>query len=285
MRVLGQEHDVDFTLQREIEERRTPGPRLVCAGVQLAKPGGHGHASTAVATEEDIERVAAVNLSKGAAVLKIFATGGVSSEGTSADAAPFTEREIRRAADVAHRHGVLLAAHAHGGEGARRAIAGGVDTIEHGGALDDDLIGQVVERNLAVVGTFAILYHADGIERGDAGSASIMAKVASARQTVERTWRRLLHVGVRHALGTDSMHGLMAFELEKLVSFGASPADALRAATATGAGICGVGSTRGRLAPGYDADVVAVRGNALRDITCVGHPVLVMQQGRVVFRT
>jgi len=281
MRVMGQELDVDFLLKAEIDGGRTPGPALVCAGVQIAKEGQHGHAITGVRTRADIERVARRNVEKGAGVIKIFATGGVSTSGTPQDSCPFTVDEIRGAADVAHSHGLKLAAHAHGGEGARRAIEGGVDTIEHGAAMDDDLIARVRERDRAVVATFSILFHPDGIERGDAANPEIMQKVHGARETTARSWRRIISSGLRVAVGTDSMHGCLAYDVARLVDFGATPTQALRAATRGGAQVCGL-LDRGVVEPGRRADLIAVQGNPLEDITAIGRPLLVMKSGKVV---
>jgi len=284
MRVMGQERDVDFLLQQEIESGATPGPRLVCAGVQMAKPESHGHALTGVRDEEEIARLAEANIAKGAGLLKLFATGGVSSIGTDPRDCPFTVREIRRAADIAHRHGIRLAAHAHGGEGARRAIEAGVDTIEHGAALDEPLIASIADRGVAVVATLSILYHPDGIEKGDAASDEIMDKLGRARTTAARTWRRLVRAGIPYAVGTDSMHGLLAFDLAKLVELGATPFEALQAATVRGAEVCGLAGRCGRLAPGFEADLLAVAGNPLCDISALEHPLLVVRAGRMAFR-
>jgi imidazolonepropionase-like amidohydrolase len=283
MRVLGQELDVDFELKREIDAGRTDGPALVCAGIQIARDGQHGHAITGMRTRDDIEQLARRNVAKGAGVLKIFATGGVSSSGTSQDSCPFTEDEIRCAADVAHAHGLKLAAHAHGGQGARNAIAGGVDTIEHAAALDDELMAMIADRRLTVVGTFSILFHPDGIERGDAGNAAVMDKVHAARETVARSWTRIVAAGLRVALGTDSMHGCLAFDLAKLVEYGATPVEALTAATAIGAEVCGL-ADRGRLAAGLRADLVIVRGDPVADIARVADPLCVVIGGRVLER-
>ena len=145
LRVMGQELDVDFLLRDEIADRETMGPELVCAGVQLAKPGGHGHALTAVTSEADIVQLIDRNAAKGAGLIKIFTTGGVSSVSTSSGDCPFTPEEVRCAADAAHRHGLKLASHAHGGFGARLAIENGVDTIEHAVLFDDALIEEAAD--------------------------------------------------------------------------------------------------------------------------------------------
>jgi imidazolonepropionase-like amidohydrolase len=283
LRVMGQELDVDFLLRDEIQAGQTLGPELVCAGVQIAKRGAHGHALTAVASEDDIVRLVEANAAKGAGVIKIFTTGGVSSVASSNDDCPFTAREVRCAADTAHRHGVKLASHAHGGAGARLAIENGVDTIEHGALFDHELIALAAGRGVAIVGTFSILDHPAGIEAGDSGRPEIVGKLRESRGRVRAAWSGILGAGLPIAVGTDSMHGCLAFDLARLVELGASPARALRAATSDGARVCGL-PDRGSIAPGLRADFVAVLGNPLDDIRAMAAPVFVMKAGNVVHR-
>jgi imidazolonepropionase-like amidohydrolase len=281
MRVMGQEFGVDFAVKAEIAAGDTLGPDLVCAGVQLAKENGHGHALTFVRNAQDIRALVDENARRGAGLIKIFTTGGVSSVATSQADCPFTPEEIRAAADAAHKHGLKLAAHAHGGEGARRAIENGVDTIEHGVLLDDTLIDETARRGLAIVGTFSIQDHPAGILAGDARNPQIQRKLHEVRGRVSQTWRRILDSGVHVAVGTDSMHGCLAYDIWRLTAFGASPARALRAATADAAAVCDR-SDRGAIAPGTRADLVGVLGNPLDDIRVMSRPVFVMKAGAVV---
>jgi imidazolonepropionase-like amidohydrolase len=281
IRVMGQEWGVDFKLKAEIAAGDSLGPDLVCAGVQLAKRNGHGHALTAVGDENDIRLIVDENARQGAGLIKIFTTGGVSTVATSQADCPFTPSEIRTASESAHRHGLKLAAHAHGGEGARRAIQNGVDTIEHGVLLDEAMIEEAAARQLAIVGTFSIQDHPSGIAAGDAKRPEILRKLYEVRSRVEQTWRRILASGIRIAVGTDSMHGCLAFDIARLAAFGASPGRAIRAATFDAAVVCGL-SDRGTLAPGMRADVVGVLGNPLDDIRALSRPVFVMKAGAIV---
>ena len=278
MRVLGEEGGVDFQIRDEIASGLLAGPDLICAGVQIAREGYHGHALTGVRGEQDIRALARRNVRAGAKVLKIFATGGISSSGTASEP-PFTVREIACAAAVAHENGIKLAAHAHGGPGAMLAIDGDVDTIEHAAAIDDRCLEAIVRRSVTVVGTFSILYHPEGIERGDSGNPEVLEKLRGARGSMERSWRSILSAGARVAVGTDSMHGRLAFDIAKLVEWGASARDALSAATVGGAEACGL-PDRGRLAPGLRADLMAVRGDPFIDIATLAEPVLVVANGR-----
>jgi imidazolonepropionase-like amidohydrolase len=282
LRSMAQELDVDFVVREEVTAGRTLGPDLVCSGVQLAKKGAHGHALTAVGDEPEIEALVAQNAARGAGLIKIFATGGVSSVASRQEDSPFSAREIRCAADAAHGRGLMVAAHAHGGRGAALAIENGVDTIEHGVLLDDEMIDAAARRGLAIVGTFSIQDHPAGIQAGEAATPAILDKLREVRSRVEATWRRILGTaGLRVAVGTDSMHGCLAFDIARLVDFGASPARALRAATIDGAAVCGL-TDRGALKPGLRADLVAVRGNPIEAIHAVASPVFVMKGGRTI---
>jgi imidazolonepropionase-like amidohydrolase len=175
-----------------------------------------------------------------------------------------------------------VAAHAHGGPGIRVALEEGVDTIEHGALLSDDDVELLKDLGRFLVCTFAILYHPDGIERTDRHNAAIWEKVVSLREQEAVRFRRILASGVRYAAGTDSMHGLMWFEMATLVRFGADPMDALRAGTAWAAQACRVGEQVGTLEAGKTADILAVDGDPLRDIEALARPTLVIQGGRRV---
>lgn len=281
MRVMGQEFGVDFAVKAEIAAEDTLGPDLICAGVQLAKENGHGHALTFVRDAHDIRALVDENARRGAGLIKIFTTGGVSSVATSQADCPFTPEEIRVAAEAAHSHGLKLASHAHGGEGAKRAIENGVDTIEHGVLLDETMIEEAARRGVAIVGTFSIQDHPAGILAGDARNPQIQRKLNEVRGRVSQTWRRILDSGVHVAVGTDSMHGCLAYDIWRLTAFGASPARALRAATSDAAKVCDR-PDRGAIAPGTRADLVGVLGNPLDDIRVMSRPVFVMKAGVVV---
>lgn len=282
MRVLGQEFGVDFQAREEVASGSTPGPDLLCAGIQLARPQGHGHVVTSVSSRDDMEAVIESNRNRGAEWVKVFATGGVSSVETGSDQSYFSPGELKWIVDFAHSLGMKVAAHALGGEGAHQAIEAGIDTIEHGIFLTDQSIRLALEKGTAIVGTFSIIFHPAGIQRGDAGVKAIQEKLEAAKKRSEATWRKIIAAGGRIALGTDSMHGCLAFDVARLVEWGASEKRALRAVTSEAAEICGVGDRCGFLRAGYQADVIAVRGNPLADIDCLRGPLMVMKKGRFV---
>ena len=121
---------------------------------------------------------------------------------------------MRAIVEEAHRAGRKVAAHAHGGEGVTLCAEEGVDSVEHGGLLTDANIAAMAAAGTWLVLTNTIAFHPSGIEQGDAGDPSIVAKMKIVRRTIEQTFERIKASGLRFALGTDSMHGLFGYELE-----------------------------------------------------------------------
>jgi imidazolonepropionase-like amidohydrolase len=280
-RVMAEEHFLDVEVREAIEAGVVPGPRLLCATRGITASNGHGRALSSFDGVDAIRRGVRENFARGADHVKLFATGGVSSPATTLNVAGYSREEIRAAVEEAERAGKYAAAHAHGGRGLRLAVEEGVSTIEHGALATDEDVALMIDRKAWLVCTLSILFHPDGIERGDASRPAIMEKVRSAREVVTRNFPRVLASGVRFAVGTDSMHGLMSFELEMLVRFGVSPKDALVAATRRGAEACRVEREVGTLEPGKRADLIAVDGDPLADITAMRRVVLVMKDGVV----
>jgi imidazolonepropionase-like amidohydrolase len=281
MRIMGEEHFVDVDLRDAIEAGIVTGPRLLVAGRGLAANNGHGRALTSYDGVDEVRRGARENLRRGANHVKIFVTGGVSSPGTTPTSSAYTREEIRAAVEEADRVGTYAAAHAHGGPGLRLAVQEGVGTIEHGALASDEDIALMIERRVWLICTFSIFMHPTGIEQGDGQRPAIMEKVRWSRRVVDENFPRHLASGVRFACGTDSMHGLMPFELQTLVRLGVSPHDALLAGTRWGAEACRVDRELGTIEPGKRADLIAVDGDPLQDMAALGRVSLVMKDGVV----
>ena len=273
MRVMGEEHFVDVDVREAIEAGVIVGPRLLVAGRGLAANNAHGRALASYDGVDDVRR--------GANHVKIFVTGGVSSPGPTPTASAYTREEIRAAVEEADRVGTYAAAHAHGGPGLQLAVREGVRTIEHGALATDEDIALMIERGVWLICTFAIFMHPTGIEQGDGHRPAIMDKVRWARRVVAENFPRHLASGVRFACGTDSVHGRMPFELQTLVRLGVSPADALLAGTRWGAEACRIDDEVGTLQPGRRADLIALDGDPLKDMTALERVRLVMKDGVV----
>jgi len=281
MRVMAEEHFLDVDVREAIEAGVIEGPRLLCATRGITASNGHGRALSSFDGVDAVRRGVRENFARGADHVKLFATGGVSSAGTTLNASGYSREEIRAAVEEAERVGKYAAAHAHGGPGLRLAVEEGVSTIEHGALATDDDVALLIDRKAWLVCTFSILFHPDGIEKGDASRPAIMEKVRWARGVVEANFPRILKSGVRFAVGTDSMHGQMAYELEALVRFGVSLKDALVAATRRGAEACRAEREIGTIEAGKRADVIAVDGDPLADIGALRRVAFVMKDGVV----
>ena len=159
------------------------------------------------------------------------------------------------------------------------AAQAGIRTIEHAAVASDDEVQAMLDARCWLVGTFSILFHPDGIEHGDGGNPLILRNLALARERVSERMEHILASGLRLALGTDSMHGQMAYEVQTAVRFGVSPKDALLAATSGGAEALRIESRTGTLEPGKDADLIALDGNPLEDSSALERVVFVMKGG------
>jgi imidazolonepropionase-like amidohydrolase len=275
---MAEEDWLDVHTREALDAGELEGPNLVIATRGITAGNGHGRAKSAFDGVDEIRRGARENFAHGADFLKLFATGGVSS-GSGLNRSVFSQEEMRTAVVEAERVGSYVAAHAHGGPGLRAAVAAGIRTIEHAATADAEDVQAMLDAGCWVVGTYSILFHPDGIERGDAGDPKVLDALKLARETVSERMAGVLGSGLRFALGTDSMHGMMAFEVQTAIRFGVSPADALLAATARGAEVLGVEARTGTLEPGKDADLIALDGNPLDDPAALERVVFVMKGG------
>lgn len=279
MRVMAEEHFLDIDVRAAIESGTIPGPRLLCATRGITASNGHGRALSSFDGVDEIRRGVRENFQRGADHVKIFATGGVSTAAGTLNASGYSREEIRAAVEEAERVGKYAAAHAHGGPGLRMAVEEGVTTIEHGALATDEDIELMIDRKAWLICTFSVLFHPTGIEQGDARNPAILEKVRAAREVVNANFPRLLRSGVRFAVGTDSMHGLMSYELETLVRLGVPAKDALLAGTRWGAEACRIGGEAGTIEPGKRADIIAIDGDPLADITTLRRVSYVMRDG------
>jgi imidazolonepropionase-like amidohydrolase len=278
LRIMGEEDWIDVETRAAVAAGELVGPRLVISTRGLAPSDGHGVGKEGFDGEDEIRAGVRENLAHGADFIKVFATGGVSS-GTGLDRSSYSPGELHAAVDEAARAGTYVAAHAHAGPGLRTSVEAGVRTIEHGSLASDDEVQAMLDAGCWLVATFAILFHPDGIERGDGGDPHIFEGLKRAREQVEQRMPVILSSGLPIALGTDSMHGEMAFEVQTAIRFGLSPKEALLAATARGAEALRIEDTVGTLAPGKAADLIAVDGDPLRDPSALERVVLVMKGG------
>jgi imidazolonepropionase-like amidohydrolase len=282
VRVMGEKAGIDVAFKNAVIGGELLGPRMLVATRALSATNGHGAALGCTDGPEPLRRAVRENLRNGADHIKIFVTGGVSSTGATIDAYYYSREEIRVVVEEAHRVGVTVAAHAHGGEGVDLCVEEGVDSIEHGGLLTPENIEAMAKHNTWLVLTNAIAFHPAGIESGDAQNPSIIDRMRRVRASIEGAFDRIKSSGLRFALGTDSMHGLFGYELEWLVQHGVEPEQAIVAATRHGAEVLKLADQIGTLEAGKYADFVALAGNPLEDIRAVYDVVAVAKEGHLL---
>lgn len=278
MRIMGEEDWLDVHTRDAIAAGELVGPNLVISTRGLASRNGHGSSKSAFDGVEEIREGVRENLAHGADFIKLFATGGVSS-GTALEDAAYSLGEMRAAVEEAECAGTYVAAHAHGGRGLTTAVEAGIRTIEHGALASDDEVETMIEADCWLIPTFSIFFHPEGIEGGDGGDPAILENLKRARDRISERMGHILTSGLRIALGTDSMHGQMAYEVRMVTDFGVAPRDALIAATSGGARALGVESLTGTLEPGKNADVIALDGNPLEDPSAPERVIFVMKGG------
>lgn len=229
------------------------------------------------------------NVKYGADVIKVCATGGVLSRNNDVDSPQLTQVELDSIIDEAHAKGKKVAAHAHGATGAKRAVRAGIDSIEHGSFLDEEALTLMKEKGTFYVPTLHALWSLEEAQKkGSVMDPRTKAKMAMAGRRIGETFRSAAARGIRIAFGTDAgvgIHGTNAEEFVLMVKGGLKPIDALRAATSVDAELFGIASEVGTLETGRIADIVAVPGNPVEDITKTRSVFFVMKDGKVVKNT
>jgi imidazolonepropionase-like amidohydrolase len=288
VRDCGAPDNVVIDLAREIDRGLVPGPRVQAAGRLITMTGGHGHHIGREADGPDeVRKAARTEIKYGAAVLKVMATGGVLTPGVSPMQTALLPEELAVVAQEAHNAGRRVTTHAIGRAGIHNALLAGIDSIEHGFYLDDELLEIAVDRGTFLVPTMLAV---DGIIRNAARGIPDWA-VEKAEREAHRQRESFVSAvasGMRIAAGTDAGtpfngHGDFARELALMVRHGLSPMQTLVAATSAAAENLGLSHDLGTLAVGKVADMVLVDGDPVADITATGRVVLVVKDG-VVYR-
>ena len=286
---------LDVALKKATDHGWIDGPRIVPAGHAITPTGGHldptmfqafaPHVLPLTIEEgiangvSQVRQAVRYQIKYGAEVIKVCASGGVMSHTGPAGAQQYSDEELAAIADEAHRAGLKVAAHAHGDDGIRACIRAGIDCIEHGSLATDETIASMVEHGTFLVAT---TYLTDAMDISHA-APELQAKAAEVFPRSRQTISKAIAAGVKIACGTDAPaipHGRNAKELAALVDRGMTPLQAIRAATLTSAELIDV-DDRGRLEAGLLADIIAVPGDPLADITATQQVCFVMKGGQV----
>jgi imidazolonepropionase-like amidohydrolase len=288
---------VDVELRRAIDEGAVPGPRLMVAGNYVSSTGGAGDArqfspyvdaplvQNLADGADEVTKAVRTNLKNGADFIKILATGAVLSKGIEPGAQQYADEEIGAAVIEARRWGRQVASHAHGAAGIKASIRSGVRTVDHGSYLDDEAVSllKASRRSAFYVPTLHVFA---AIDAGD-GTPFPESERERARRTkadAAAAFRRALTAGLPIGFGSDAAvipHGQNAKEFSERIALGESPLAAIVAATSLNAEIIGWQDRVGSLAPGKLADIIAVPGDPLGDITALERVGFVMKGGEI----
>ena len=303
VRELGDAYNVSLKLRSAITKGWVRGPRIFSAGKSIATTGGHADPSNGWAEDlmgnpgpregvingaDEGRQAVRQRYKDGADLIKITATGGVLSVAASGQNAQFFDDELKAIVDTARDYGFTVAAHAHGAEGMKRAIRAGVTSIEHGTFMDDETIALFKEKGTWYVPTVMAGKWVGEKAKIDGFFPEIVRpKAVQISAQIQQTFAKAYKAGLRIAFGTDSgvsAHGDNAQEFRLMVEGGMPALEAIRAATLSAATLLGKSASLGAVSAGYSADVIAVEGNPLSDISALNRVKFVMKDGVVYKR-
>ncbi len=297
VRNVGARDWVDVGLRNAINAGVAEGPRILTAVHAIGATAGHADQSPfppdVVKPAGPIQGIcngpaecrAAVRyqIKYGADLIKFMPSGGVLSEADPVDVPELSQEEMDAIVSEAHAWKRKVAAHCHGDEAAKMAIQAGVDSIEHGSFLKDDTLALMKQKGVYLVPTLMAGWWVG--QKADKFPPQIAEKARAAAAQMQIMFQHAVRIGVPVAFGTDAAvepHGMNAKEFSLMVQNGLTPAQALMTASHNAADLLGVSDITGSLQQGKAADIVAVPGNPLDDISVTEHPVMVMKAGVIV---
>lgn len=291
---------VNVALRNAINRGYVKGPRIYTAEKAIATTGGHadptngvrrdlrgdpGPAEGVINSKEDAMKAVRQRYKNGADCIKITATGGVLSVAKDGSGPQFTMEELEGVIKAAKDYNMITAAHAHGKEGMKRAVLAGITSIEHGTMMDEEVMELMIERGTFYVPTLSAgKFVAEKAMIKDYYPAVVVPKALAIGPKIQETFAEAYKKGVKIAFGTDagvSPHGENGKEFVFMVEGGMSEMDAILSATRTSAELLRIDQERGMIKEGFYADIVAVKGNPLRDISLLTDVDFVMKDGIV----
>jgi imidazolonepropionase-like amidohydrolase len=301
VRNLGDRDGVTLALRDAVRDGKVTGPNIVDAGTAISTTSGHMDPALGFRDDlheaidrygntcdgaDDCRRAVRLQVGRGVDVIKIATTGGVNSRIGAGIGQQMFQDEANAIVETARLYGKKVAVHAHGQDGVKVALVAGVASVEHGTVLDDECLALFVKTGAYYVPTLSTVngYLERLAADPNAYSPTVRAKIDWRIKVTGESLRKAVPRGVRIAFGTDagvSKHGRNADEFELMVKYGMTPAQALQAATVNAADLLGVSADVGTLEPGKRADLIAVDGNPLEDVTVLKQVSFVMKDGAV----
>lgn len=300
VRELGDSHHISVALRKAIAQGYVKGPRIYAAGKSLATTGGHADPTNGLAFAllgdpgpkqgvingaDDARKAVRQRYKEGADLIKVTATGGVLSVAKSGMNPQFTREELEAIVSTARDYGFKVAVHAHGKEGMERAIKAGVDSVEHGTYMDKDTMALMKKHGTYYVPTISAGKWVEGKAKIDGFFPELVRpKAATIGPLIQQTFAQAYQAGVKIAFGTDAgvgEHGENWREFVYMTEAGMSAMAAIQSATIEGAKLLGVEQELGSIKVGKIADIIAVPGDPLQDISLMGQVNFVMKAGKV----
>jgi imidazolonepropionase-like amidohydrolase len=281
-------------LRNSVQKGLIEGPRMIVAGQCLSLTGGHGDSDQLAVDEEmarrpniadTVDEIATAtrrDIKYGADWIKLMATGGVMDTLSDFRVQEFSEAQMAKAVEIAHRANKRVMAHAHGTEGIKAAVRAGVDSIEHGSLLDDEGAQLMVQKGTWLVPTIDVELRTLEMGASFGVEPVMMAKEKEVVRLKRAGFEKALKYHVKIAFGVDDDPDYLTREFDAMVAWGMKPVEALQAATVNAAQLLGIADQVGTIEPGKTADIVAVNGDPISDIKAINNVVLVMKAGEVV---
>lgn len=298
VRNLGDNKGSTYALKKAIAAGWTDGPRIYTAGKSIATTGGHADPTNGRNRElmgdpgvdlgvingaDEGRKAVRQHYKEGADVIKITATGGVLSNASNGQNAQFTPEELKAIIDTAHDYGLKVAAHAHGAEGMKRAVEAGIDSIEHGTFMTDEIIALMKAHGTYYVPTISAgKFVMEKAKIPGYFPPLVVPKALATGPVIQATFKHAYESGVKIAFGTDqgvAPHGDNAMEFVYMTEVGMPVIAAFKSATIEAAKLIGIDKDAGTIEPGKWADLVAVPGDPIADIKLVMKPSFVMKAG------
>jgi imidazolonepropionase-like amidohydrolase len=296
VRNLAADGYADVALRDAINAGDVPGPRMFASGPALSITGGHWDenylapqfAFTNDGVADGVEQVmkkVRENIKYGADVIKVMATGGVVSQGDNPAFPQYSQEELKAIVETAHGLGRKVAAHAHAAAGIKNALLAGVDSIEHGSYINDEEIQVMKQQGTYLVPT---VYLEDWLLQNMQNlgyTPNMMEKAKTVIAIAQKNVSHAFKSGVKVALGTDAAvipHGLNGHEFGKMVEMGLTPLQSIQAGTLNAADLLGWADKIGTIEAGKWADIIAVDGDPLQDVTTLEHVKFVMKGGEII---
>ncbi len=289
---------VNTALSKAVTLGKVPGPRIFSAGKSIATTGGHadptngyredlmedpGPKEGVINSRADARKAVRQRYKNGAQVIKITVTGGVLSLAKNGMAPQFTMDELKGIIEAAHDLGMITAAHAHGAEGMKRAVLAGITSIEHGSLMTEEVMDLMIQRGTYYVPTLmAGDFVVEKAKIPGFYPPVVVPKALYVGAQMKGTFGKAYKKGVKIAFGTDSgvsPHGQNAKEFQLMVEAGMTPQDAILSATLEAAKLLRIDRELGQIKPGFIADIVAVKGDPLKDIKTLQNISFVMKEG------